>query len=69
MVKSFVGRFGSKMLIDAVQIEGGMGISEVAPKHISGSYPLARMFRDIAGTTLLDAPADFTDALIAANVA
>jgi len=69
MVKSFVGRFGSKMLIDAVQIEGGMGISEVVPKHVSGSYPLARMFRDIAGTTLLDAPADFPDALIAANVA
>jgi hypothetical protein len=57
------------MLIDAVQIEGGMGISEVVPKHISGSYPLARMFRDIAGTTLLDAPADYTDELIAANVA
>ena len=69
MVKAFVGRFGSKMLIDAVQIEGGMGISEVTPKHVSGSFPLARMFRDIAGTTLLDAPADFPDALIAANIA
>jgi alkylation response protein AidB-like acyl-CoA dehydrogenase len=69
MVKAFVGRIGSKMLVDAIQIEGGMGISEVVPKHISGSYPLARMFRDIAGTTLLDAPADFPDELIAANVA
>ena len=69
MVKAFIGRIGSKMLIDAVQIEGGMGVSEVVPKHITGSYPLARMFRDIAGTTLLDAPAEFPDALIAANVA
>jgi alkylation response protein AidB-like acyl-CoA dehydrogenase len=69
MVKAFTGRFGSKMLIDAIQIEGGMGVSEVVPKHISGSFPLARMFRDIAGTTLLDAPADFPDALIAAAIA
>jgi len=69
MLKNFLARFGSKMLIDAVQIEGGMGVSEVVPKHVSGSFPLARMFRDIAGTTLLDAPADFPDALIAANIA
>jgi alkylation response protein AidB-like acyl-CoA dehydrogenase len=69
MVKMFTGRFGSKMLVDAVQIEGGMGISEVVPKHIAGSYPLARMFRDIAGTTLLDAPADYPDAIIAATIA
>jgi alkylation response protein AidB-like acyl-CoA dehydrogenase len=69
MVKAFTGRFGSKMLVNAVQIEGGMGISEVTPKHVSGSYPLARMFRDMAGTTLLDAPADFPDAMIAASVA
>jgi acyl-CoA dehydrogenase len=69
MLKAFLGRFGSKMLIDAIQIEGGLGISEVVPKHISGSFPLARMFRDIAGTTLLDGPADFPDELVAANVA
>jgi alkylation response protein AidB-like acyl-CoA dehydrogenase len=69
MLKNFLARFGSKLLIDAVQIEGGMGVSEVAPKHMPGSYPLARMFRDIAGTTLLDAPADFPDALIASTLA
>jgi hypothetical protein len=69
MVKAFVGRVGATMLVDAIQIEGGMGISEVVPKHIAGSYPLARMFRDIAGTTLLDAPSDYPDELIAANVA
>jgi alkylation response protein AidB-like acyl-CoA dehydrogenase len=69
MVKLFVGRLGSKMLVDAIQIEGGMGICEVVPKHISGTLPLARMFRDIAGTTLLDAPDDFPDKLIAAGIA
>ena len=69
MVKMFLGRFGSKMLVDAIQIEGGMGICEVVPKHISGPLPLARMFRDIAGTTLLDAPDDFPDKLIAAGIA
>jgi hypothetical protein len=69
MVKLFLGRFGSKMLVDAIQIEGGMGICEVVPKHIAGSLPLARMFRDIAGTTLLDAPDDFPDKIIAAGIA
>jgi alkylation response protein AidB-like acyl-CoA dehydrogenase len=69
MVKMFLGRFGSKMLVDAIQIEGGMGICEVVPKHIKGPLPLARMFRDIAGTTLLDAPDDFPDKLIAAGIA
>jgi len=67
-VKMFTGRFGSKMLVDAIQIEGGMGICEVVPKHIPGVLPLARMFRDIAGTTLLDAPNDFPDKLIATGI-
>jgi butyryl-CoA dehydrogenase len=66
MVKSFVGRFGHKMLVDAVQVEGGMGICEVVPPHFQGTLPLARLFRDMAGTTLLDAPDDFPEALIAA---
>jgi alkylation response protein AidB-like acyl-CoA dehydrogenase len=69
MVKMFLGRVGATMLTDAIQIEGGMGICEVVPKHIPGSLPLARMFRDIAGTTLLDAPGDFPDKLIAAGIA
>jgi alkylation response protein AidB-like acyl-CoA dehydrogenase len=69
MVKAFIGRVGSNMLIEAVQVEGGMGISEVVPKGIPFSLPLARMFRDIAGTTLLDAPDDFPDQLIAACIA
>ena len=61
MVKSFLARFGSKMLIDTCQVEGGMGYSE--------TMPLPRMFRDIAGTTLLDAPADFPEQVIAASIA
>jgi len=68
MVKAFLARFGSKLLIDGCQIEGGLGISETAPKGIRESLPLARLFRDIAGTTLLDAPLEFPDALIAAGI-
>jgi hypothetical protein len=30
--------------------------------------PLARLFRDIAGTTLADAPGDFPEALVAASL-
>jgi butyryl-CoA dehydrogenase len=61
MVKAFLARFGSKMLIDTCQIEGGFGYSE--------TMPLPRLFRDIAGTTLLDAPADFPDKIIADSIA
>jgi acyl-CoA dehydrogenase len=61
MLKSFLARFGSKMLIDTCQVEGGMGYSE--------AMPLPRMFRDIAGTTLSDAPADFPEEVIAASIA
>jgi len=69
MVKAFLARFGSRMLIEACQVEGGLGISETAPKGVRENLPLARMFRDIAGTTLLDAPADFPDKLIAEAIA
>ncbi len=69
MVKAFLGRVATKMLTDAIQVEGGMGISESVPKGIPLSLPLARMFRDIAGTTLLDAPAAFPDRVIAASIA
>jgi butyryl-CoA dehydrogenase len=68
MVQSFLGRFGQKILIDAVQVEGGMGICEVVPPHFQGTLPLARMFRDMAGTTLRDAPGDFPEALVAASL-
>jgi alkylation response protein AidB-like acyl-CoA dehydrogenase len=61
MLKSFLVRHGQKMLIDSCQVEGGFGYSE--------TMPLPRLFRDIAGTTLLDAPGDFPDKLIAASIA
>ena len=68
MVQSFLGRFGQKILIDAIQVEGGMGICETSPPHFEGTLPLARLFRDMAGTTLLDAPGDFSEALVAASL-
>jgi alkylation response protein AidB-like acyl-CoA dehydrogenase len=68
MVKAFVGRFGSRTLIDAIQVEGGLGISESKPFGVGGTMPLARLFRDMAGTTLLDAPADFPAKLIAESI-
>ena len=58
IVKQFLARFGAKMLIDTVQVEGGFGYSEF--------MPLPRLYRDIAGTTLLDAPADYPEQTIAA---
>jgi butyryl-CoA dehydrogenase len=58
MVQQFLARFGAKMLVDTVQVEGGFGYSEF--------MPLPRLFRDIAGTTLLEAPADYPDKTIAA---
>jgi butyryl-CoA dehydrogenase len=58
MVKQFLARNGSKLLIDTVQVEGGFGYSEF--------MPLPRLFRDIAGTTLLEAPADYPEKIIAA---
>jgi len=61
MVKSFLVRMGSKMLIDSCQVEGGMGYSE--------EMPLPRLFRDIAGTNLLDAPGNYPEKQIAASLA
>jgi hypothetical protein len=49
-------------------LKGGVGISEVTPPHFEGTLPLARLFRDMAGTTLLDAPGDFPEAIIAASL-
>ena len=60
MLKSFLARLGSKILIETVQVEGGMGFTE--------TMPLPRLYRDIAGTTLLDAPMDYPDGVIAASI-
>jgi alkylation response protein AidB-like acyl-CoA dehydrogenase len=58
MVRQFLARIGTRLLVDTVQVEGGFGFSE--------TMPLPRLFRDIAGTTLLDAPADYPEKTIAA---
>ncbi|BDU78363.1 acyl-CoA dehydrogenase family protein [Mesoterricola sediminis] len=60
MAQQFLGRMGSRILQDTVQVEGGFGYSEF--------MPLPRLFRDIAGTTLRDAPADLPEAVIAASL-
>jgi alkylation response protein AidB-like acyl-CoA dehydrogenase len=49
-VKAFLARVGSKLAIDSCRVEGGFEYSE--------TMPLPRRFRDIAGTALLDTPAE-----------
>jgi alkylation response protein AidB-like acyl-CoA dehydrogenase len=61
MVKRFATRIGLESLVDAVQVEAGYGYSE--------EMPLARMYRDVLGTTILENPCDFPDKLIAASLA
>lgn len=61
MVKRFAIRIGLESLVDAVQVEGGYGYSE--------EMPLARLYRDVLGTTLLENPCDFPEKLIAASLA
>jgi alkylation response protein AidB-like acyl-CoA dehydrogenase len=56
MVKWFCSRNGPAGLINAIQAEGGFGYSEEAP--------LARLYRDVWGTTILEPPADFPDKVI-----
>jgi butyryl-CoA dehydrogenase len=60
IVKSFLTRQGSKILIDTCQVEGGMGYVE--------NMPLPRLFRDITGTTLQDAPGDAPERTIAMSI-
>jgi alkylation response protein AidB-like acyl-CoA dehydrogenase len=61
IMKSFLTRQGSKILIDTCQVEGGMGYVE--------NMPLPRLFRDITGTTLQDAPGDAPERTIAMSIA
>ena len=60
MVKLFAARIGMDSLIDVVQVEGGYGYSE--------EMPMARLYRDVSGTTLLESPGDFPEKLIAASL-
>jgi butyryl-CoA dehydrogenase len=68
VVRAFLARVGANMVVNAIQVEGGLGISETMPFGVSGALPLARMLRDMAGVTLLDAPADFPDKRIAESL-
>ncbi len=60
MVKLFTARIGQKSLVDIVQVEGGYGYSE--------EMPVARLFREISGVTILEGPMEFPEKLIAANI-
>lgn len=57
MVKWFCARNIPAGLVNAIQVEGGFGYSEEAP--------LARLYRDIWGTAILEEPADFPERTIA----
>jgi butyryl-CoA dehydrogenase len=56
MVKWFCSRIGPSGLVNAIQVEGGFGYSEEAP--------LARLYRDVWGTSILEPPADFPERVI-----
>jgi butyryl-CoA dehydrogenase len=60
MVKMFSQRLGMNSLIDAVQIEGGYGYSE--------EMIMAKLFRDVSGTTIAESPLEFPEQLIAACI-
>ncbi len=60
MVKLLALDLGQKSLCEVVQVEGGYGYSE--------EMALARLYRDVSGTTLRNSPADFPEKLIAASI-
>jgi len=60
MTKLLALNLGQKSLIDTIQVEGGYGYSE--------GLTLARLYRDVAGTTLRDSPGDFPECTIAAEI-
>ena len=61
MVKLFAQKLGMKSLLETVQVEGGYGYSE--------EMLMAKLFRDVSGTTILESPADFPEKAIAASIA
>jgi alkylation response protein AidB-like acyl-CoA dehydrogenase len=61
MVKLFGRRLGMKSLLETVQIEGGYGYSE--------EMVMAKLFRDVSGTTIMESPLDFPEKLVAASLA
>ena len=61
MVKLFAQRLGMNSLLETLQIEGGYGYSE--------EMLMAKLFRDVSGTTILESPQEFPEQVIAASIA
>jgi len=60
MVKMFVSKIGTQALIDAIQIEGGVGFCE--------DMSAARLYRDVNGIFLSNCSEEFPEAVIAGEV-
>ena len=60
IIKLFVSRIGTQALIDAIQIEGGVGYCE--------DMSVARLFRDINGAFLSASSVEFPESVIAEEV-
>ena len=60
MVKMFTSKIGTQALIDAIQIEGGVGYCE--------DMSVARLFRDVNGVFLTVSSVEFPEAVIAEEV-
>jgi butyryl-CoA dehydrogenase len=60
MIKLFVSRIGTKALIDAIQVEGGIGFCE--------DMAVTRFYRDVNGVFLSDSSVDFPEPVIAQEV-
>jgi len=48
-------------LLETLQIEGGYGYSE--------EMLMAKLFRDVSGSTILESPLEFPEQIIAASIA
>jgi butyryl-CoA dehydrogenase len=60
MLKLFTRRLGMNSLLDTMQIEGGYGYSE--------EMLMAKLFRDVSGTTIQESPLDFPEKVVAAAI-
>ena len=59
-VKLLLGRMGTNSLIDAIQVEGGVGYCE--------DMSVSRLYRDVNGVFLTECSAEFAEPVIAAEV-